>query len=163
MQNNGLPFFDTWSLMKRRFGRVGPMYYSACLLAAPMQLLGWGYICPRDTFHQAASVVSSLTFTSPTFLYYFGPVVACPGWTVCTLMGIWLFAGRWLAQAQRMSDEQLVRAIRSCHLVQFVFCWLTVPLERKIGYWRAFAFCTQHPLTRAPVFLMGLYAGLLAV
>mmetsp|Transcript_2065 Transcript_2065/g.3480 ORF Transcript_2065/g.3480 Transcript_2065/m.3480 type:complete len:465 (+) Transcript_2065:117-1511(+) len=163
MLNDGLPCFDTWALMKRRFARVGPMYYFACLLGAPMQLLGWGYICPRDTFHQVASVISSLTFTSPTLLYFFGPVIASPGWTVCTLMGMWLFAGKWLAHAQRMSDEQLVSAIRKCHLLQFVFCWLTVPLEKHFGYWRAFGFCTQHPLTRAPVFLMGLYAGLLAV
>lgn len=83
---------------------------------------------------------------------------------MCTLVCFFLFFPRWLASAQRLSDGQLLSRIVWHYWLQWALLQGTFSLLPLIvPGMRAFTTATMNPLTRFPLFLMGIYAGLLAL
>ncbi len=85
-------------------------------------------------------------------------------WFVSTIAFWWLLFPAILPRVQRLSDTVLVRGITYCfHLQSVLLLSLFWNLLTPIGFWGALIISTMHPMTRLPVFLMGVLAGELAV
>jgi peptidoglycan/LPS O-acetylase OafA/YrhL len=95
-----------------------------------------------------------------SFIFLLGPCLNGPGWTVCTLSIMWLIFPFSLQSLRQLSNENLYTyLIRYFYLQMGLILVLFVPLLLTVGYWPAFAAATMNPLSRYPVFLMGVYAG----
>ncbi len=85
-------------------------------------------------------------------------------WFVCTLVFFFLLFPRWLLAAQRLTDAQLLGRIVGHYYLQYALLqgiFSLLPLA--VPGLRPFGTATTNPLTRFPLFLMGIYAGLLAL
>jgi hypothetical protein len=85
----------TWASWMRfqqnRFARVYPLYLLGTLLCLVFWLYGYGSVAATDTLGLTLSVATSVVPLSPTFLLLLGGPIDGPGWTVCTLLAMWLF------------------------------------------------------------------------
>eukprot|EP00455_Lapot_gusevi_P019571 TRINITY_DN2090_c0_g1_i1.p1 TRINITY_DN2090_c0_g1~~TRINITY_DN2090_c0_g1_i1.p1 ORF type:complete len:467 (+),score=112.92 TRINITY_DN2090_c0_g1_i1:96-1496(+) len=161
-QEQELPAFNSHRFYVNRFVRVLPLYYTCSLIAVPLMIAGYT-MNNRDYPAMIFSSIQSLLAFFPTLLsFLLGGPLDGPAWTVSTLLCLWLYFPRWIPAAQRMSEQQLVYRLWVCYwgqLLLVVVCF--VPLLPSLGFWPAFATATMNPLTRFPVFLMGVYAGVL--
>ena len=68
---------------------------------------------------------------------------------------------RLLEFAQKRSNSSLARLMVICYWIQFILgiliLWLVPHTEMLYSYWLA----TAHPISRIPVFLMGIFAGVM--
>lgn len=151
--------FDIYRFHRNRFARVFPLYYICCLAAIPYWCAGYGGAAPYS-FSFVASIVTSIIPLCTTFIFILGSCLDGPGWTVCTLAIMWLMFPYFRQKAHRMSKQKLVTWIVWLYWIQlvlaFVLFFLLVPF---LSFWPAFCAATMHPLSRLPVFLMGVYAG----
>ncbi|CAM9796695.1 unnamed protein product [Phaeothamnion confervicola] len=159
---SSLKSFDWRRFYRNRLARVGPVYYLLNLAAIPFWFAGFGGVAPDNYSGITSVTIVSLIPTSTVFSFALGSNLDGPAWTVVTLLWLWAYFPRWLPAAQRMTDDQLLRSIIRCYNVQMwlvlVFFYTLFPF---VGFWIAFSTATMNPFVRFPVFLMGVYAGIL--
>ena len=159
VDNDGCQPLNIRRFFWNRFSRVMPTYYLCTLLLIPMIALGYQF--PREEFPYHAVIsffpVSSL-FNPPEF-----PIVE-PAWFLNTLIWLWVLFPCWITRAQRKTDEELVASIAWWFYFQTLFIVCYFLLHPFPMFQLVMAMDIKcHPLTRFPLFLMGMYAGLLCL
>merc|ERR1719210_1700418 len=123
---------------------------------------------PVDTVYDSAD--STTWYNSPILLKN----INGPAWTIATLGWFWIAFPFIFPRIQRWTDCSLFFGITGCFWVQMAlmhaFFW---PMEAyEVGglkYWRvapgdpAFNWAALNPISRLPVFIMGMLAGLLCL
>ena len=107
-------------------------------------------------------VVGTLTFTGTLSGMYLTPIDG-PSWTVQTLVVLYLFFPTMIHYAQRMTDEALIRGMVWCYWGQFVLMLVTFIVGEVIYGDVGINIALFHPVTRFPVFLLGVYGGVLCL
>ncbi len=153
------PGFDIKHYYLNRIARIAPVYYATMLIALPLALFGHGWVSPSDTgWVFATNLFAVQMWASFPPLSFVGPA-----WTISTLAFFYLVFPWLLRWHQRQSDRALNRWIMILALVQAVVFFglgLTIePIDRWWAFWASHAW----PLSRLPVFDMGLVAGLLVL
>lgn len=153
-----------FSFMYGRLVRVLPVYYICFLLCLPPFFAGFGAFNPDKKGEIAVSVLTTILPINTWLAGFGGAIFDGPAWTITTLVGLWLFFPGLLAYYSRLSDADLLQSIRTCYWVQF---WLLIVLFAvtlpTLGIWPALAISTMNPLSRLPVFAMGVAAGVLCL
>jgi len=137
---------DYFSFIRNRFARTYPTYLVTCMYAIPLWFFGDG-IMPE----YVGPLIVTFTLTTTGLGYAFGSCINGPGWTICTLMVMWLFFP-WSAHvAKRLSINQLYDYIVYCFYIQLVLVYLIfVPSFIITGgnYPFAFSIATMVPYSR---------------
>jgi peptidoglycan/LPS O-acetylase OafA/YrhL len=162
------PAFAWRKFYRNRVARVLPIFWLCMLIAVPFFVLNLDPIP-----YSLKTFLPSLFFTTfpcATLLSFLGldskfEVLNVPGWFVCTLVWFWLAFPWWLPGAQRLSDARLVSRIAWCYYLQLVFMFGFYVFFQQVfgGGPPAFNTAGKNPISRFPLFLMGMYAGLLAL
>lgn len=153
-----------WRFVSNRLVRVAPVYYLMSAVAIPMWLKGFGDMDP-STSAIAGVYATTATFTSTMFCFCLGVPLDGPAWTVQTFVWIWLGFPRAMQGARRMSSDELSKWISQLYWIQLVVLVsvFMALVATPLGFWPAFAAATMNPISRFPLFLMGVYAGELRV
>ena len=151
------PSFKAKHYYRNRLARIAPVYYVTMLIALPLAVFGHGWVSPSDIgWVFATNLFAVQMWASLPPLSFVGPA-----WTISTLAFFYLVFP-WLLRWHRdQSDRSLNRWITIQAVVQaVVFFGLGFALEPVDRWW---AFWASHawPISRLPVFDMGLAAGLL--
>jgi peptidoglycan/LPS O-acetylase OafA/YrhL len=156
---NQRPRFDVKHYYRNRLARIAPVYYVTMLIALPLAVFGHGWVSPSDIgWVFATNLFAVQMWASLPPLSFVGPA-----WTISTLAFFYLVFPWLLRWHQDQSDRSLNRWITILALVQaVVFFGLGFALEPLDRWW---AFWASHawPISRLPVFDMGLVAGLLVL
>lgn len=155
-----------WSFYQNRAVRVLPVYYILNFaFALPYWYYGYGDADPvANMVAINASIGSTLTGTSTLFILLLGGSIDGPAWTVQTFLWLWLVFPASIRQARALPDYRLSSYIVYLYWTQLVLVFvLFFILLFILGFWPAFAAATMNPVTRYPLFLMGVYAGELCV
>jgi hypothetical protein len=140
------------------------VYYLCSLAAIPLWVYGFEQPIVLSSF--IPTFVFSFIPLSTLFTWvYWVPVMDLvgPAWFVCTIVVFWIFFPWFLVHAQKLTDQRLVAGIATCFSVQFIVLHVVFNVMAPfLGFWPAFATATMNPISRFPVFLMGVYAGVLA-
>lgn len=158
------PAFNSWRFYRNRFARTMPVYYICTLIAIPPTLFGFGS-ASVDNFplSMLLTIIPVVTLVSPLAS---GGIFAIdgPSWTVCTLIAFWAFFPCLIPSVQRLTDKEIVRKISICYWAQFILIEVVFyVLAPFIGFWGSFSTASMNPITRFPLFLMGMYAGILVL
>ena len=155
--------FDSWKFYQNRFARVMPLYYFDSLaLGLPLFLSGYGF---SDWQQYPMVLVVNILPVSTLLCNALGGPLDAPAWTICTLLCFWLVFPLLLPRVQRMTSDELVQAITKCYWFQFflilIMCFVFIPTLSFTGLTidSLGCFFTMHPISRFPVFFMGVYAG----
>jgi peptidoglycan/LPS O-acetylase OafA/YrhL len=151
--------FDFKGYFRNRFARIAPIYYVAMLIALPLAVFGRGWVSPSDI----GRVLATNIFAVQMWASLPPSSFAGPAWTISTLAFFYL-AFPWLLRWHRkQSDRSLNRSITILAVLQAaVFFGLGLAIGPVDSWW---AFWASHawPISRLPVFEMGLVAGLLVL
>jgi len=147
-----------------RMIRVAPVYYLMNYgLALPLWIYGWGESAIpllSASAYGVMSIVTTATFTSTLFGYILGVALDGPSWTVQTFVFLWAVYPFSLQRARTMESRDLQAWIVYLFYIQlgllFVIYYVLISF---LGFWEAFCFSTMNPVSRYPLFLMGVYAG----
>mmetsp|Transcript_14360 Transcript_14360/g.23754 ORF Transcript_14360/g.23754 Transcript_14360/m.23754 type:complete len:430 (+) Transcript_14360:267-1556(+) len=155
VENNKLIYYQN------RFARVYPVYLVTNLLALPRWFYGFGLV-PSSQFW---GIVGFLTFSIiPVSSWITAVPINEPGWTVATLVFMWMLFPFHIRSLRELSNRELLSKIVHCFYVQLLWGWVTMIVLQGIGMpWLAFQVSTMHPIGRYPVFVMGVCGGLLAL
>ena len=152
-----LPKFDVKRYYRNRFARIAPVYYVVMLIALPLAVFGHGWVPPSDIgWVLATNIFAVQMWTSFPPLSFAGPA-----WTISTLAFFYLVFPWLLRWHQHQTDQALNRWIAILAVLQAaVFFGLSFAIGYDNSMW---AFWAAHawPISRLPVFDMGLIAGLL--
>jgi peptidoglycan/LPS O-acetylase OafA/YrhL len=149
--------FDVKHYLRNRFARIAPIYYVAMLIALPLVVLGHGWVSTSDI----GWVFATNIFAVQMWASFPPPSFVGPAWTISTLAFFYLVFPWLLRWHQNQTDRSLNRWITILAVVQaVVFFGLGFAIEPVDPWW---AFWASHawPISRLPVFDMGLVAGLL--
>ncbi len=153
------PAFDMKRYYRNRIARIAPVYYATMLMALPLAVFGYGWVSASEIGWVFATNLFALQmWGSYPPLSFVGPA-----WTISTLAFFYLVFPWLLRWHQGQSDRSLNRWIMILALVQaVVFFGLGLAIEPVDRWW---AFWASHawPISRLPVFDMGLIAGLLVL
>jgi peptidoglycan/LPS O-acetylase OafA/YrhL len=157
-----LPFL--WS----RLARLGPLYYAANLLSAFASIIYCddSSECNQDidttlttlTFTDTDSTLTTLTFTSTWFT--FRAPLSLPAWTISTLAGFYLSFPSLLACLGALPSPAR-RSLLPAHLA-LQLAPILILIDPATPDTLELLVC-RHPLSRLPVFALGVVAGLLEV
>ena len=154
-----LPRFNVKHYYRNRFARIAPVYYVTMLMALPLAVFGHGWVSPTDIgWVFATNLFAVQMWASLPPLSFVGPA-----WTISTLAFFYLVFPWLLRWHQDQSDQSLNRWITILAVLQaVVFFGLGFAIEPADRWW---AFWASHawPISRLPVFDMGLVAGLLVL
>jgi peptidoglycan/LPS O-acetylase OafA/YrhL len=151
------PGLDVRRFYRNRFARIAPVYYVVMLIALPLAVFGHGWVSPSDIGRAFATNLFAVQMWSSLPPLSF----AGPAWTVSTLVFFYLVFPWLLRWHQTQTDRSLNRWIKILAVVQaVVFFALSFAIGLVDSWW---AFWASHawPVSRLPVFDMGLVAGLL--
>jgi len=163
--------FQTLHFYQNRFARIGPIYYLANFLSyllgdtpTHLLLLINNVLKPVDlggNFWFRAILTLTAT-NSWTFLSLGHPSLMpfnTQSWTVTTLSFFYLVFPFLLPSLQSLSTSRLCSLIVFLHHLQSLPCLLSIYLSTTPTdlTWST----TAHPVSRLPVFLMGISAGIL--
>lgn len=151
--------FNLKHYYRNRIARIFPIYYVAMLIALPLAVFDHGWVSPSDIgWVFATNLFAVQMWTSFPPLSFVGPA-----WTISTLAFFYLLFP-WLLRWHRdQSDRSLNRWITILAVLQAaVFFGLGLAIEH-IDRWWAFWVSHAWPISRLPVFDMGLVAGLLVL
>ena len=151
------PRFDVKHYYRNRFARIAPVYYVAMLIALPLAVFGRGWVSPSDIgWVFATNIFAVQMWASLPPLSFAGPA-----WTISTLAFFYLVFPWLLRWHQNQTDRSLNRWITILAVVQaamfFALSFAIGPVDSSWAFWASHAW----PLSRLPVFDMGLVAGLL--
>ena len=105
------------------------------------------------------SIITSVIPLCTLFIFLLGACIDGPGWTVCTLLLMWLRFPYSMEIVRKKSDQEIVSDIVKFFWLQLALVLGLYIVNTPFGYWPAFAAATMNPLSRYPLFLMGVYAG----
>ncbi len=153
------PGFKLKHYYRNRIARIAPVYYVTMLIALPLAVFGHGWVPPSDIGWVFATNLFAVQMW-PSFppLSFVGPA-----WTISTLALFYLVFPWLLRWHQNQSERSLNRWVTILAVVQaVVFFGLGFAIEPVDRWW---AFWASHawPISRLPVFDMGLVAGLLVL
>ncbi len=153
------PRFDIKHYYRNRLARIAPVYYVTMLIALPLAVFDHGWVSPSDIgWAFATNLFAIQMWASFPPLSFVGPA-----WTISTLAFFYLVFPWLLRWHQDQSDRSLNRWITILAVLQaVVFFGLGFAIEPVDRWW---AFWASHawPISRLPVFDMGLVAGLLVL
>ena len=159
--------FDHWKFYQNRLARVMPLYYfDTFVLALPLLFVGF---CMIDWETYPAVLVVNIIPVTTLLGFFVGAQLDGPAWTICTLLYMWLLFPFVLPRVQRMTDDELIKGISNCYWFQFVIILVLlaalIPTMSITGMsvQNVIGIIMMHPVSRFPVFLMGVYAGELCV
>jgi peptidoglycan/LPS O-acetylase OafA/YrhL len=151
------PGFEVKHYYRNRFARIAPVYYVVMLIALPLAAFGHSWVSPSDIgWVFATNLFAVQMWASLPPLSFAGPA-----WTISTLAFFYLVFPWLLRWHQKQTDRSLNRWITILAVVQaVVFFSLSFAIGPVDSWW---AFWASHawPISRLPVFDMGLVAGLL--
>jgi peptidoglycan/LPS O-acetylase OafA/YrhL len=151
------PRFDVKHYYRNRFARIAPVYYVAMLIALPLAVFGRGWVSPSDIgWVLATNIFAVQMWASLPPLSFVGPA-----WTISTLAFFYLVFPWLLRWHQNQTDRSLNRWITILAVVQAVVFFALGFAIDPIDPWWAFWASHAWPISRLPVFDMGLVAGLL--
>lgn len=156
--------FDIKPFAVNRFMRAMPSYYLTALFAVPLVYLGFGDVAPTDQFRLISTYIVNFFPIPLTTLFSFGLGSAFdgPAWTVATLMVFWCMFPQLVTRAQAYDDQTLLQSIKKYFYIQIGVLLLAF-LVSMINFWIGFASATMNPITRWPLFVMGIHAGILCL
>ncbi len=151
------PRFDVKHYYRNRFARIAPVYYAVMLFALPLAVFGRGWVSPSDI---------GWVFATNIFAVQMWPSIppvsfAGPAWTISTLAFFYLVFPWLLRWHQNQTDRSLNRWITILAVVQAVVFFALSFTIYFVDYNWAFWASHAWPISRLPVFDMGLVAGLL--
>jgi peptidoglycan/LPS O-acetylase OafA/YrhL len=142
---------------RNRFARIAPTYYAAMVIALPLTVYGRNWVPPSDIgWVFATNIFAVQMWAGFPPLSFVGPA-----WTISTLAFFYLVFPWLLRWHQNQTDRALNRWITIMAVAQaVVFFALSFAIGPEDSMW---AFWASHawPVSRLPVFDMGLVAGLL--
>ena len=147
-----------WSFYNNRLARVVPMYYLMNLVfALPLWVVGYGDSPISDS---GGAIGTTLTFSSTLFFFFLGGALDGPAWTVQSFLWLWLTFPWTMRWARGLSSEDLGQWLVHLYNIQLgVLLILFFSLVGVVGFWPAFCAATMHPVSRWPLFAMGVVAG----
>lgn len=153
------PSFNAKHYYRNRFARIAPVYYVTMLFALPLAVFGHGWVSQSNIgWVFATNLFAVQMWASFPPLSFVGPA-----WTISTLVFFYLVFPWLLRWHQNQSDRILSRWITTLAVAQaVVFFGLGFAIE-PIDQWWAFWASHAWPISRLPVFDMGLVAGLLVL
>ena len=153
--------FDFRSFYQNRFARIAPIYYVATLIALPLSIFGHGWTPPAEIGWAVATNVLAVQMWDG----WLEPLLVGPGWTISTLAFFYLIFPWLLKRHQGRTDRSLNRWITALMVVQIIvyFGLSAAVYSSTLDVTRMFWFAHAWPLSRVPVFEMGLVAGLLVL
>ena len=147
-----------------RLVRTMPIYYIGFLLAIPMTLAGYNIY--YDPNHNFTSTLIVNIIPVATWLIKFGNPLDGPAWFVQTCLFCWLFFPYLLQHLKPMHDNSLLHIIRICFILQMIwvlfFMTLLLILFPAHSYVALYV-STMFPLSRLPLFTMGICAAILTL
>jgi peptidoglycan/LPS O-acetylase OafA/YrhL len=160
--------FNNLKFYLNRFARVGPVYYFGYFLAFPLMFSGFGSMSPTDIGGIISGGIIISAFTSffqltPLLCNFLGSSVDGPGWTVNTLLFMWFAFPLSSRYFERLSDRALLNWIFICYWVQFALVFIlfySIFMTRGLII-QGLSAATMNPLSRFPVFVMGICGGIL--
>lgn len=151
--------FNFYNFYFNRVLRTYPVYFLLTLFAIPFYVAGYGSFSPNMVIlgiNLAVSIIPVCTLT----IFLLGGSLDGPGWTVCTLLIMWLRFPVAMRNAKAKSNMELVNGIVKFYYIQLVVLFVVFfTLIASLGFWPAFCAATMNPISRYSVFLMGVYAG----
>jgi len=149
--------FNVRRYYRNRFARIAPVYYVTMLFALPLAVFGHGWVSPSDIGGVLATNLFAMQMWSG-----FPPLsFVGPAWTISMLAFFYLVFPWLLRWHQNQTDRALSRWITILAVVQavvfFALGFAIEPVDRWWAFWASHAW----PISRLPVFDMGLVAGLL--
>lgn len=155
-----------WKFMYLRLVRVLPVYYICNALCYPAFFQGFGAFDPKNTSQLTVTTITTFIPVSTWLGGFLGMPFDGPSWTVCTLIGMWFFFPTLLRCFYNQSDHSLLEWIRRLYWIQafiLIIVFVIILIVTGGEFWPAFIFGTMHPLSRLPVFAMGVAAGILTL
>jgi len=162
-QISGSTIFDSTTFYFKRLTRILPVYYLCFLYALPLSFFVWYFASENSEIRNEiiSGSISSL-FLVQSWLIEFGQGLNGAAWTVSTLFFFYLVYPRLLVFAQNRSNHALAILMATSFFLQIVLGFSIACLAHYLSgktYW----WSTSHPLSRLPVFFMGICAGVLCV
>ena len=156
--------FSYSSFVLNRFLRIIPIFYVTAALSLPTMYAGFGTCDPNDNTQLIESYITNIIPSSTWFLGYVGIAFDYPGWTIQTLLGMWLmlpFIWEWL---HPKSDSELLGWMCWCFWIQmfiiiFVYYVLGLYLDDAVTAYLSYL----HPFSRVWCLMMGVIAGILSL
>lgn len=146
-----------------RLVRIAPIYYMGMLIALPLCISGHGWIQRVELGRVLATNLFALQMWVP-HPATFARSLDGPAWTVSTLVLFYLVFPWILRRREGQTDRALNRSIMVLMAIQAVvffalYYGVSRVFDANAGFWVAHAW----PVSRLPVFEMGVVAGLLAL
>lgn len=149
---------DVLKFYRSRFARIGPIYYITLFMAIPTIFLGHNWINPEDFWPVLVTNLLAIHM-------WFGAApqsIVSPSWTISTLVFFYLVFPVLLAWHEKQNDQALSRWLVILFVVQLILLFVVLLGVLSIGTdFDAFFAATAWPISRLPVFDMGIVAGLL--
>lgn len=144
-----------------RLIRILPVYYICMAFAIPLTYAGYGPFDPNNQSYLISSYITNIIPVNTWIFFLFGTPFDGPEWTISTLIFFWICFPWLIRYYEQKSDEELLVSIFRCFWLQlwmgvilFVVGLFLIP---PVAFWLA----TAWPISRLPVFIAGLNAGLL--
>ncbi len=156
--------FNYWTFLGARLARIMPVYLICYFAALPLYFLGFSSHDPFTALSIIGAILPLFLVQSWVLVFNLGP--NGPDWTVSTLFFFYLVFPMMLVLARKRTSKQLLIGMIIAYFFQYllaIICASFLPMQDEVllvqwfGYWVAIA----HPLTRLPVFFMGISAGIL--
>lgn len=152
----GEEVFDSARYYYNRISRIVPVYWFTLIIMLPLIPLGHSGETPGSQNSIVGTILSFLGLQTWVLAFGFGP--NGPSWTISTLAFFYVLFPSAIVIASRQTNLRLYQWISVCFWLQFIVCWgMLKGVGGKAAYWGA----TAWPFTRFPVFLMGVFAGVL--
>lgn len=149
--------FNVRHYYRNRFARIAPVYYVTMLFALPLAAFGHGWVSPSDMgWVFATNLFAVQMWSSLPPLSFVGPA-----WTISTLAFFYLVFPWLLRWHQHQTDRSLNRWLTRLAVAQAVVFFALSFAIAPVNSWWAFWAAHAWPISRLPVFDMGLVAGLL--
>lgn len=138
------------------------MTYLCHLVAVPSIFLGYNHFPPEDMANLLGGIASIFCVQTWIVIFGFGPNP--PSWTISTLVFFYLTFPSLVKYAEKQSNAKLTLLMTFSHYLQ-LFVGITlyncVPKvgQMELNFWLA----TAHPLSRLPVFFMGICSAILVM
>lgn len=156
--------FDENNFYWNRLSRVIPVYYVGLLFSLPLCFAGFNNQNPTDYVSIVLSTIVSFIPVDTLFCFVLGGALDGPGWTIGTLVFMWWWFPSCLRYLCTLTDKELVAKISVYYWIQLVMVFvLFFGFVSQVGFWVAFSAATMNPLSRMPVFAMGMCGALLCM
>ena len=147
-----------------RFVRTMPIYYIGFLLAIPITLAGYNLYLNPD--HDWTSTIVVNIIPVATWLIKFGNPLDGPAWFVQTCIFLWICFPYLLKRLKPMEDTHLLSIIRISFILQMI--WVLFFMTLLLVLYPdnpiiALYVSTMFPLSRLPLFAMGICAAILTI